>query len=540
MRAKAQRSRACNQCRERRVKCDETPEFCQQCRRLGLKCSGPIQGSVIIDMTDKVAKPRQRRKREPKPKVEIPEKSAAEQPTQVKLARIETESRYSLSILPLNLILGGHSAHLGACQQEGDDMIEAVRMHYRLPMLYQPSQADAFDRAFISHYVELNRGVRTHNTETQVVAALPGLHTKATNQALKLSVRAATMAFYAQVHQNTSILADSHRWYTKSLNCQRLALSRLNKNSIPDEEELFVPIILGLYEVYAGTSPASVFQHLTASTRIFQMRGPKNCSSGPAHILLRAIRISDGHKAVIFNQPSILSSSEWMTIPFSTYPKNAHQHLADILLKIPACIALSGINGSLGGVFAQPIPRGTDLTLIGIRSTQLLRDLDDWAEKHPHLCASIPVAQNLNWDMRHSVRDPNPATPTSPASVLPDSLVALTAATYNALRLILTLLHNKVSLPIPSTHKLTNTQVDPSIPNAIATATSYSKAILEIVTCLELVHPIGFDFMRSVFPLVVVAVLGPRIEEQEVAREMLVRWGKNRGLGGLCDKWTNS
>lgn len=43
--------------------------------------------------------------------------------------------------------------------------------------------------------------------------------------------------------------------------------------------------------------------------------------------------------------------------------------------------------------------------------------------------------------------------------------------------------------------------------------------------------------MRSVFPLVVVASVGPRIEEESVARDMLDRWGQKKGMAGLCKAW---
>jgi hypothetical protein len=101
------------------------------------------------------------------------------------------------------------------------------------------------------------------------------------------------MAFYAKLHKDVSVLVDSYRWYTKSLNNQRALLSKLGKDSMPNDEEVLAPLVLGLYEVYAGTTPTSVFQHLTAAMRILEMRGPHNCTTGVPFSLFRALRVSD-------------------------------------------------------------------------------------------------------------------------------------------------------------------------------------------------------------------------------------------------------
>lgn len=48
------RTRACQPCRKRRMKCDETSPQCIQCQRAGRDCPGPQEGPIIIDMTQVV------------------------------------------------------------------------------------------------------------------------------------------------------------------------------------------------------------------------------------------------------------------------------------------------------------------------------------------------------------------------------------------------------------------------------------------------------------------------------------------------------
>jgi hypothetical protein len=175
----------------------------------------------------------------------------------------------------------------------GEQKVLTIRNHYRLPTYYQPSMADALDKLFISHFLALNTGTRSYNAETPWIALLPGLNETAKSPALKYSLRAASMALYAQVHHEPPILVDSYRWYGHSLVNQHKALAKLNGSAIPSEEECMAPVILGLYEVYAGTSPSTVFQHLTAAARMIAMRGPRNCSSGDALPLFMAVRVSE-------------------------------------------------------------------------------------------------------------------------------------------------------------------------------------------------------------------------------------------------------
>ncbi|CAI6331715.1 unnamed protein product [Periconia digitata] len=580
---KAQRSRACQQCRERRVKCDETPEICQQCRRLGLRCSGPIQGSVIIDMTDRVAKPRQRKKREPST-------ASASTTTALSLTTVDLqqhhikpepaespiETRADLAVRPLSTSSPhGNNSTSGLVfvpdaagpppssalsvvpqhwkpassqwsEADADNAIATIRLQYRLTAYYRPSKIipEALDVAFITHFVQLNHGVRPYSPEIPWITHLPRLRQNAIKPALRLSIRAASMAFYATIHQDAAILVDSYRWYTMSLECQRQSLQRLGVHAIPNEEEILVPIILSLYEVFAGTTTTSIWHHLSAAIRIIAMRGPQNCR-GVTFPMFKAMRVSDAHLSMVFNKPSVFSSPEWMTIPFENQIKNAPMILADILLLTPSCIGLCNPRaGNMRSFFASPIPPGTDLGPAEQRTRQLLRSLDDWAIRFPHLLAATGADQTVTIDMqRLAISSPRSPTPEEPHLTLPDSFVALTAATYEANRLILTMLLDKVSAdwsqsPTESVRSTTSTSpISPATSSLMDMAFASSKSILEISEYMESKHPVGFDFMRSVFPLVVVACIGPGEERMRTGRRMLERWGKKRGMAGLCAAW---
>jgi hypothetical protein len=244
-------------------------------------------------MTDRVTKPRPRKKREVKAPAVRTKREQHASPGDGVLVKAEpgTPGRPpSMSALPVATA----PSRKPSGEVPASDAIAHIERHYRLPALYQPSRAvsDALDLAFISHFVQQNNTTRKYTPDVPWITSLPTVHGAATKPAVRLSIRAASMAFYAAVHRDTTILVDSYRWYTMSLNCQRQSLARLGAHSVPDAEEILVPIILSIYEAYAGTTTTSMWPHMAAAAKIIELRGPTNCT-GITATLFRIMRVSD-------------------------------------------------------------------------------------------------------------------------------------------------------------------------------------------------------------------------------------------------------
>ena len=172
--------------------------------------------------------------------------------------------------------------------------INAVLYHYRLsphkPIRISP---ETLDTAFLNHWLEHNKDTCTSTPETQWLAHLPGLLDNTNKPRVKTSLRAMSMAFYGKLHRDPSILLDSWRWYSETMNAQRTSIASLRRNAIPDEEHIIIPLILALYKTYIDDSPSSPIVHLTAATNIMNIRGPSNCKSGAMLTLLKGLRKSD-------------------------------------------------------------------------------------------------------------------------------------------------------------------------------------------------------------------------------------------------------
>lgn len=536
-------------------------------------------------MTDRVSKPRGRKKK-PIVKPNALTRRDASEPAQTPNRRdsaLTTKSEPSDSETSLhNVPSPVPFSEGGVLPLEAEKAIATIRYQYRAPQLYQPSrlQGDALDMAFLLHFVELNQTSRNYTPELPWLTHLPTIHSKAATPAVRLSIRAASMAFFAKIHNDPTILVDSFRWYTVSLNAQRQSLARLHKpGQIPDDEEILVPIILGLYEVYAGTTSNSVLHHVVAACEIIKMRGPENCKSGIVWPMFKAMRVSDvsllplhqkqhgrlyshatpqAQKALIVNKPSVFASPDWMTIPFINMPRNAHHDLSDIMLLIPSCTALSGISGSLRTFHNTPFPAGVDLEPCRTRTKELIADLAKWAATYPYLAKPAAGLQVVEASMANlSVSGVKPAFEGSKDVILPDSFIALTIATYESVHLSLILLLHKLNTEDPaalrqdaspgpyssplvassSSSSCSSSTAPTAASGLLDEAVQAAHVIMRTAGHLEGTKTVGFDFIRSVTPVVVVAILGPTEELKMSAMAMLKRWGEKRGMGGLVGAW---
>ncbi|KAE8825064.1 hypothetical protein HRS9122_10163 [Pyrenophora teres f. teres] len=514
---------------EMRVKCDETPEICNQCRRLGLPCSGPLQGSIVIDMTERVVKPRERKKKQTA-KVAVREKNNEKK----SLANIDSTILRLQDKDSANKAAPGDSLSQAmfpaqnASPNEVEKAITAIRYQYSPPQFDQPSRVmpESLDVAFLCHYVELNRAGDTDAPAIQWLLHLPKIHGNSSKPAVRLSLRAVSMAFYGNHHHDPSILIDSWRWYTIALRAQRVAVEKLRINGMPDEEEVLVPLILTLYELYVGASTGGSMAHLAASAEIMNMRGPGNCKTDAIWPIFKGVRTSDSHKCVVFNKKSVYSSPEWMSIPFIDMAPDPHQSLTDIELMLPHCMALLEIQGTMRAVFDTPIPPHVDARPCAELAIKLLGQLDEWAEAYPHLTRFSRS------------RDTTPAAgPPSKARTKKarksDSIVtvtALIASNYAADRLFLNSLMYKIHTQSTTRPEL----YEDSTAHYLDEATRYGLDIMKAMAAIEQASALGFDLLRSIVPLVMVGFTAPDVELRNNALAMMGRWvGRVGGLGTI-------
>ncbi|KAI4950208.1 hypothetical protein J4E91_004864 [Alternaria rosae] len=457
-------------------------------------------------MTERVAKPRGRKKKETTRAalaVRGKEDGEASGTPHTILAQSEASSKPT----PIDQPSSSYSALPSESRdnEKIEQAIVAIRYQYRPPILNQPSRVlpEALDTAFLSHYIELNKGGSQYAPEIQWLGHINEIHSNARKPAVRLSLRAVSMAFFGKQHHDPSILVDSWRWYTVALSAQRTSIARLKNDAIPDEEEVMVPLIMSLYELYVGATATGAMSHIAAAAEIMNMRGPSNCGSGAIWPLFKGIRSSDAHKSVVFNRKSVYASPDWMTLPFIGKPRDAHQTLADIELMVPHCFAMLEIPGSMRVLFSTPIPSHIDVRPCKELACKLIRQLDDWAATYPHLTS---VSRNPR------------GTPGEGA---------LIASNYMADRLVLSMLmykmHTEATAPMEPYENTTKHYYD--------VATKATVDIIEAAAEIEQAQTPGFDLLRSIAPVMAVAFAAPTPELRKDAVDTMQRWA--RRIGGL-------
>jgi hypothetical protein len=231
--------------------------------------------------------------------------------------------------------------------------------------------------------------------------------------------------------------------------------------------------------------------------------------------------ISQAHRCIIFNRPSVYSSQDWLTLPFIDMPRDAHQSLADIELRIPHCMALLQIQGSLREAFETNIPSHVDIGPCQELTVQLIRNLNEWAKMYPDL---TPVSR-----AHHDTLDASP----SRKAARNNTFVALIASNYIADRLTLNMIMYKTqiesdTLRIPEAN---------TIAHYFKEAIQCARAIMKAAAEIEQAQTPGFDLLRSIAPLVTVTCCGPTAELKNSAKEMIGRWcGKIGGLASIVQR----
>ncbi|EMD64345.1 hypothetical protein COCSADRAFT_89744 [Bipolaris sorokiniana ND90Pr] len=482
-------------------------------------------------MTERVVKPKGRKKKETVRASASASASTSETPaakTSHHVVSIASKKPATPLDMPLqNPMFPTNSRHA----EQVERATTAIRYHYRPPTFNQPSKAlsSTLDNVFLTHYVELNHVKNAYAPEIQWLVHLPEIFSNASKPAVRISLRAMSMAFYGKYHHDSSILIDSWRWYTVALSTQRNSIARMKKNDMPDEGEVLVPLILALYELYVSATSAGLLAHLDAAGEIMKMRGPTNCRSGVIWPLFKAIRGQEAHRSIVFNKKSTFSSPDWMTIPFVDMPNDPHQDLASIHLMMPSCMASLEIPGSLRTVFETAIPPNVDVTPAKELTCKLLKDLDSWAEKYPHLTKPFTSLGNAQTpeSSSQSTRQKSPKTGKT------DPVRVLIRSNYMADRVLLNMLMYKM-------HTESSTPLEPSeynIGQYCSEAQNYAQVILQTAAEIERAKAPGFDLLRSIGPVLIVGYCGPTPELKMEGKMMLGRWASQiQGLKSTMER----
>jgi len=150
----------------------------------------------------------------------------------------------------------------------------------KVPMLYQPSTSNAIELFLVSQFLSFSRPHDTPALPIPWLMKIPEWMVTSQVPAFRFSIRAATTALHAKLHQSPAARVEAYRWYVITLNTFRAHLSAQIRNEmiegntkfVPGAEEIIIPTFLCLFETLANeeTVGPAVIQHLSAACRTLQ------------------------------------------------------------------------------------------------------------------------------------------------------------------------------------------------------------------------------------------------------------------------------
>ncbi|KAH8817128.1 hypothetical protein F5884DRAFT_778512 [Xylogone sp. PMI_703] len=309
------RSRACNTCKKRKLKCDETFPECYQCISAGRKCSGPLQGTLFVDMSEPVK----------------------QRVVDIKANNGEKGGRRN----KLQPVLYAANGSVACANTSRDPSKELSQFNdSRLPTTYQPEKGDIFQSLYLAHFIS------SQDTEYQSwISKLPHILSlpNSLDRPEVYAIRATTMAFYGRLSKNEQLQLEASKWYAKGLKAQRESLP-ITANSRGQEPHtqgaVCSAIMFSLFESVICTDPMGWMHHYDAAGKILEIVGPENCQTGMMFMFFQTVRLSSFVIALTRDVPSTLASEPWCTIPFSVHTKSPFDRLVDLLLQLPACMPI--------------------------------------------------------------------------------------------------------------------------------------------------------------------------------------------------------
>ncbi|KAL7931209.1 hypothetical protein V8C35DRAFT_119574 [Trichoderma chlorosporum] len=282
------RSRACDQCRRRRIKCDLTTPHCKRCLKAGLQCGGS-RGLSILQYNG--------------------------QSGQVVLSNMASGAPV------MNNAATGQDAGLSGASHL------SRRNSVSLASIYRPQTTR--DEIFITYTMSqlLKGGDAT---------TIPGSSGGLAEQCLV----ALSTTYFGIAHKERDILRHGMSKYGSSLWTLNQMLGDQSASCTLDVLEAIM--IMALFEYLISDLENGWLQHSQGLQRLLEIRGPESMASLHCLIILESVRPSIIFSALLLRQNTILASTEWKTLPWVHHPtrKDAMQLLIDILADCPELFVL--------------------------------------------------------------------------------------------------------------------------------------------------------------------------------------------------------
>ncbi|KAI9677713.1 MAG: hypothetical protein M1829_002485 [Trizodia sp. TS-e1964] len=370
------RSRGCQQCRKKKIKCDELNPACSQCLKSGLRCDGPITGPMFV--LENPGKGRAATR--------AGKNTAGGASTMLLAARNQRPpARPKSPFEAISEVYGGDAGALALPTRSRSSTPDRLRASQfsRVPAA-GPAKGPVFQDLYVMVWTTFT-AIPTQRIENDLFPSFNTIFPSLTNKALRAAIGAASMASYSVISRDPVIQHQSRILHGTALELIRREVVRLggldkdrSSKLVPSSDIALAAWILVFFEVSNPTSPFAWLQHAAASMIMLEMRGPRRSQTGRDHALFRAIRYGAVQTSIFLRSPTFFSTKAWMTIPFEVSRKTNFDYLVDILLQISEYLApFDRICKKKRGPAAR-----AQIAALQTQALVLLAKLKDWWEDY--------------------------------------------------------------------------------------------------------------------------------------------------------------
>ncbi|EGX96002.1 C6 zinc finger domain protein [Cordyceps militaris CM01] len=368
------RSKACNTCLQRKIKCDLAKPHCSNCFKSKRICGGYTRKTAYI-FSENVVLPAAAEKDDGTLTYQGRWKGTTKKARTPSPGLVHVEARPRLP----------RPADDASSELSDVDLGRALAAQ-RIPMM--PSLWQQLHHVFLAAYMPRQGMGAADNADYVTGNWLLQLQGRSSPlPALQTAVAAFAAAQIGRAHSDARLVSQSAHLYLRSLEHLRHALAypatRLH------DDTLAACLTLGIYELTETPRPrrhttalqlqqqenTAYSKHMIGAMMLLQLRGPDGNNTPLAHSLFLSLRRHVINTTLITHTDSFLCHDEWRARPWRVYPKNVLDRCLDCVQDLPPLQRLADEMQRGAGDAARVAAQCAALTQ---GSTAVLARLGEW------------------------------------------------------------------------------------------------------------------------------------------------------------------
>lgn len=324
------RSKGCQACRKRKIKCDKVSPTCSYCARTGKQCSGASTGLVFLHANPEAGLSKTKR---------------------LLHERDEAIGSRNLARRPKtpDVVTGTELVSLEQNESPAHRTPSSPSSPTLGPQVDSPK---ANTIQFISGWISAHKDhelafMVALQTLTAATFSTPASDTV---EKVMLSITLAFDSVHSKNSDNKSLLMEAYKWYGFGLTVQRRQLEALARNpgQKPTLEQICMPVLLGYFEVTIASEHTAFINHWKAAMNLLEMAGPEAFQEDTLHRLFQIGRLQMMYLCLRMRKPYVFGEEIWRVVPFEGRARTMVNRAAEVFVQLPRLLYQADLRKAAG------------------------------------------------------------------------------------------------------------------------------------------------------------------------------------------------